>query len=140
MRSFFADDGADRFRMIAYAPAVTIIIAVILIELGLDGFRSSASSWLPLIEVSAVLVKNNDEQGSVPDLQIARQRSVKLEQKALTVPNVLIGMITVSLASDRQPRRFEKAERRKIGVSNTVEELRDFGEVFAQAELLKPRK
>jgi hypothetical protein len=41
--------------MIAYAPAVTIIIAVILIELGLDGFRSSASSWLPLIEVSAVL-------------------------------------------------------------------------------------
>ncbi len=55
MRSFATGDGADHFRMITYAPAFAIIIAVLVIELGLSGFRSSASSWLPLAEVSAVL-------------------------------------------------------------------------------------
>ena len=55
LRSLAANDGADRFRMIAYAPAAAIIITVLVIELGLHGLRSSASSWLPLVEVSAVL-------------------------------------------------------------------------------------
>ena len=55
LRSLAENDGADRFRMIAYAPAAAIIISVLAIELGLDGLRSSTSSWLPLVEVSAVL-------------------------------------------------------------------------------------
>ncbi|MCI0870669.1 MAG: hypothetical protein J4O07_02555 [Chloroflexi bacterium] len=55
LRLLAANDGADRFRMIAYAPATAIIITVLVIELGLNGLRSSASSWLPLVEVSAVL-------------------------------------------------------------------------------------
>lgn len=55
LRGFAANDGADRFRMIAYAPAIVIIIAVLVIELGLDGLRSSTGAWLPLAEVAVVM-------------------------------------------------------------------------------------
>ncbi|MCZ6539238.1 MAG: ATP-binding protein [Chloroflexi bacterium] len=41
--------------MIAYAPAVAIILAVVVIEVGLDGPGSGAGTWLPLVEVSAIL-------------------------------------------------------------------------------------
>jgi hypothetical protein len=55
LRSLAANDGADRFRLIAYAPAIAIILAVLLVELGLGGLRSNTGSWLPLVEVSGVL-------------------------------------------------------------------------------------
>lgn len=55
LRSFTKTDGADRLRLIAYAPAVVVIIIVIVLELGAGGFGSSAGSWLPLAEVSAVM-------------------------------------------------------------------------------------
>ena len=55
MRSVTKSDGADRLRMIAYAPAMVIIVAVLAIELGFGGIRSSAGSWLPLAEVFAVM-------------------------------------------------------------------------------------
>jgi hypothetical protein len=48
-------DGSDRLRMIAYAPAILVIISVLAIELGFGNFRASLGSWLPLVEVSAVL-------------------------------------------------------------------------------------
>ncbi|MDG0867651.1 ATP-binding protein [Candidatus Lucifugimonas marina] len=55
MRSVTKSDGADRLRMIAYAPAMAVIVTVLAIELGLGGFRQSAGSWLPLVEVFAVM-------------------------------------------------------------------------------------
>ena len=55
LRSFTKTDGADRLRLIAYAPAVVVIIIVLVLELGAGGFGSSAGSWLPLAEVSAVM-------------------------------------------------------------------------------------
>ncbi len=55
LRSFTKTDGADRLRLIAYAPAMVVIIIVLVLELGAGGFSSSAGSWLPLAEVSAVL-------------------------------------------------------------------------------------
>jgi len=55
MRSITEGDGADRLRMVAYAPAFLIIATVLAIELGFGGFRSTAGSWLPLVEVFAIL-------------------------------------------------------------------------------------
>ena len=55
VRSITESDGADRLRMVAYAPAFLIIAAVLAIELGFGGFRSTAVSWLPLVEVFAIL-------------------------------------------------------------------------------------
>lgn len=55
MRSITKSDGADRLRMIAYAPAMFAILAVLAIELGVGGFRTSAGTWLPLVEVFAVM-------------------------------------------------------------------------------------
>jgi len=55
VRSISKSDGADRLRMIAYAPAMIIIVAVLSIELGLGGIRESAGSWLPLVEVFSVM-------------------------------------------------------------------------------------
>jgi signal transduction histidine kinase len=57
MRSITNTDGADRLRMIAYAPAIVIIVAVFAIEFGLGGFRNTAGSWLPLVEVFAVMAR-----------------------------------------------------------------------------------
>ena len=48
-------DGADRLRIVAYAPAMLIITTVLAIELGFGGFRATAGSWLPLVEVFAIL-------------------------------------------------------------------------------------
>ncbi len=56
MRSITSSDGADRLRMIAYAPAMVAIAAVLTIELGLGGIRANSGSWLPLVEVAAVMV------------------------------------------------------------------------------------
>ena len=55
LHSLAANDGADRFRMIAYGPAVATIFAVLVIELGFAEFRNNTGPWLPLVEVSAVL-------------------------------------------------------------------------------------
>ena len=55
LRSFAKTDGADRLRMIAYAPAVVTIVIVLAIEFGVGGIRNSVGSWLPLAEVAAVL-------------------------------------------------------------------------------------
>jgi len=55
MRSIMNTDGADRLRMITYAPAMVIIVSVLAIELGFGGFRSTAGTWLPLVEVFAVM-------------------------------------------------------------------------------------
>ena len=55
LRSITESDGADRLRMVAYAPSIVIIVAVLAIELGFGGFRSTAGSWLSLIEVFAIL-------------------------------------------------------------------------------------
>ena len=55
LRSFAEIDGAFRFRLITYSPALVIIAAVLVIELGLAGIRGGTNSWIPLVEVSAVL-------------------------------------------------------------------------------------
>lgn len=55
VRSIARSDGADRLRMIAYAPAMAIIAIVFAIELGVGGYRQNAGSWLPLVEVFAVM-------------------------------------------------------------------------------------
>jgi uncharacterized membrane protein YtjA (UPF0391 family) len=55
VRSLADGDGAERIRLIAYSPAIFVIIAVLAIELGFNGIRSSAGAWLPLVEVTAVL-------------------------------------------------------------------------------------
>jgi signal transduction histidine kinase len=41
--------------MIAYAPAMIVIAAVLAIELGLGGIRANSGSWLPLVEVFGVM-------------------------------------------------------------------------------------
>ncbi len=48
-------DGADRLRLIAYAPAMVIVLVVLAIELGVGDLRTSNGSWLPLTEVFAVM-------------------------------------------------------------------------------------
>ena len=55
MRSITNTDGADRLRMIAYAPAILIIVAVFAIQFGFGGYKDTAASWLPLVEVFAVM-------------------------------------------------------------------------------------
>ena len=55
VRSLADGDGAERIRLIAYSPAIFVIIAVLAIELGFNEIRSSAGAWLPLVEVTAVL-------------------------------------------------------------------------------------
>jgi signal transduction histidine kinase len=55
VRGFTKSDGSDRLRMVAYAPAMVAIVAVLSIELGLSGIRAGAGSWLPLIEVFSVM-------------------------------------------------------------------------------------
>jgi signal transduction histidine kinase len=55
IRSLTDSDGADRLRLVAYAPAIVVIAAVLAIELGFGGFRSNAGSWLPMAEVFAVM-------------------------------------------------------------------------------------
>ena len=56
IRSITESDGADRLRVVAYAPAFLIIAIVLAIELGFGGFRSSTGSWLPLVEVFAIMI------------------------------------------------------------------------------------
>ena len=55
MRSVTKSDGADRLRMIAYAPAMIVIVAVLAIELGVGNIGDSAGTWLPLVEVFAIM-------------------------------------------------------------------------------------
>lgn len=55
IRALTDTDGADRLRLIAYAPAIFITVVVLAIELGLGGIRGTAGSWLPLAEVSVVM-------------------------------------------------------------------------------------
>jgi hypothetical protein len=55
IRSITESDGADRLRVVAYAPAFLTIAIVLAIELGFGGFRSSTGSWLPLVEVFAIM-------------------------------------------------------------------------------------
>lgn len=55
MRAVTKSDGADRLRMVAYAPAIVITVTVLAIELGIGGFRAVTPSWLALVEVFAVM-------------------------------------------------------------------------------------
>jgi hypothetical protein len=41
--------------MVAYEPAFLVLTTVLVIEPGFGGFRSTAGSWLPLVEVFAIL-------------------------------------------------------------------------------------
>ena len=55
VRSLADPDGADRLRLIAYAPAIVIIAVVLAIEVGVGGVRQSTGSWLQLVEVFAIM-------------------------------------------------------------------------------------
>jgi signal transduction histidine kinase len=55
VRSITRTDGADRLRMIAYAPAIVTIVTVLAIQLGAGGYKDTAGSWLPLAQVFAVM-------------------------------------------------------------------------------------
>lgn len=55
VRSIARTDGADRLRMIAYAPAIMTIVTVLAIQLGAGGYKDTAGSWLPLAQVFAVM-------------------------------------------------------------------------------------
>ncbi|MDA1280200.1 MAG: ATP-binding protein [Chloroflexi bacterium] len=54
-RRFGRSDGADHLRVIAYAPAIVIVIVVLAVELAFDNQSGPTRTWLPLVEVIAVM-------------------------------------------------------------------------------------